>query len=78
MENLKIIIAGGSGFIGQAMAARWAGANEVIILSRMNNKAANNSYGKQAHPWPEICAMGRQNYRRMGRQPYREISELPL
>ncbi len=44
MKALKIIIAGGSGFIGQEMAARWAGVNEVTILSRMRASAANNSY----------------------------------
>lgn len=44
MNNLKIIIAGGSGFIGQAMAMRWAEKNEVIILSRMKTGAANNAY----------------------------------
>lgn len=44
MNKLKIVIAGGSGFIGQAMAARWAAKNEVIVLSRMAARAANNSY----------------------------------
>jgi uncharacterized protein (TIGR01777 family) len=42
MENLQIVIAGGSGFIGQAMAERWGAANKVTILSRMNGTANNN------------------------------------
>lgn len=34
MKNKKIIIAGGTGFIGQALAERWGRDNTVIILSR--------------------------------------------
>jgi uncharacterized protein (TIGR01777 family) len=34
MENKKIVIAGGSGFIGQAMAAYFGETNDIIILSR--------------------------------------------
>jgi uncharacterized protein (TIGR01777 family) len=34
MKNKKIIIAGGTGFIGQALAARWGKDNHVVILSR--------------------------------------------
>lgn len=50
MKGLKIVIAGGSGFIGQAMAARWVKENEVIILSRQRAGAENNSYsGNQLH-----------------------------
>ena len=41
----KIVIAGGSGFIGQAMAQRWAADNEVIILSRSLSNSSNNAYG---------------------------------
>jgi len=44
MNNRKVIIAGGTGFIGQAMAERWSANNEIIILSRMKPAAANNSY----------------------------------
>src|SRR5258708_2063542 len=52
MKNKKIVIAGGTGFIGQALAARWGKDNQLIILSRLsaaaiNGKAAaanNNSY----------------------------------
>lgn len=34
MENKKIVIAGGTGFIGQALAERWGRNNTVIVLSR--------------------------------------------
>src|ERR1700744_1145155 len=34
MKNKKIILAGGTGFIGQALAALWGKDNQVIILSR--------------------------------------------
>ena len=44
MKNKKIIIAGGTGFIGQALAARWGRDNQVIILSRQSASATNNSY----------------------------------
>ena len=44
MKNRKIIIAGGTGFIGQALAARWARDNQVVILSRQSAKTQNNSY----------------------------------
>ncbi len=44
MKNKKIIITGGTGFIGQALAARWGKDNQVIILSRQSVKTHNNSY----------------------------------
>lgn len=34
MKDKKIIIAGGTGFIGQALAARWGKDNHVVILGR--------------------------------------------
>ena len=34
MKNKKIVIAGGTGFIGQALAARWGKENRVVILGR--------------------------------------------
>lgn len=46
MQNKKIVIAGGSGFIGQAIAAYFGKKNTVVILSRQV-KEANNAYGKQ-------------------------------
>jgi len=46
MKNKTILLAGGSGFIGQALAARWGKDNRVIILSRQDSHAANNRYGR--------------------------------
>jgi uncharacterized protein len=43
MKNKKIIIAGGTGFIGQALAARFGKDNHVIILSRHAVNAHNNA-----------------------------------
>ncbi len=31
---MKIVIAGGSGFIGRAMISAWANQNEIVVLSR--------------------------------------------
>ena len=47
MKNKKILLAGGSGFIGQALAARWGRDNQVIILSRQSKAAHNNTYGRK-------------------------------
>jgi uncharacterized protein len=47
MKNKKIVIAGGAGFIGQALAARWGKDNEVVILSRQSAGSKNNSYGRK-------------------------------
>jgi len=47
MNNKKILLAGGSGFIGQALAARWGRDNEVIILSRGSAASPNNSYNSR-------------------------------
>jgi uncharacterized protein (TIGR01777 family) len=47
MRNKKIILAGGTGFIGQALAAHWGKDNKVVILSRQRANARNNSYGKK-------------------------------
>ncbi len=46
MKDQKIVIAGGSGFIGMQLAARWVKDNQVIILTRNSNHAVNNSYTK--------------------------------
>lgn len=43
----KIVIAGGSGFIGQEMARRWAGSNQVIILTRGLKGGQNNAFSKE-------------------------------
>ena len=47
MKDKKIIIAGGAGFIGQALAARWGKANQIVILGRQDAQARNNTYGRQ-------------------------------
>ena len=47
MRNKKIVLAGGTGFIGQALAACWGKDNKVVILSRQRAKTRNNSYGKK-------------------------------
>jgi uncharacterized protein (TIGR01777 family) len=46
MKNKRIVIAGGSGFIGQALTARWGKDNTVVILSRQLAKTQNNAYNK--------------------------------
>jgi uncharacterized protein (TIGR01777 family) len=47
MKNKTIILAGGTGFIGQALAARWGRDNRIIILSRRESGASNNTYGRK-------------------------------
>lgn len=47
MNNKKIVIAGGTGFIGQALAEQWARNNQVIILSRYNGNSASNRFSHQ-------------------------------
>jgi uncharacterized protein (TIGR01777 family) len=47
MKDKKIIIAGGTGFIGQALAARWGKDNRIVILGRQDTRAHNNAYGRQ-------------------------------
>ena len=45
MKNKKIIIAGGSGFIGQSLAEFFGSDNSIVILTRGLNKAVNNNFG---------------------------------
>ena len=56
MENKKIIIAGGTGFIGQELARYFAPSNSVIILTRGLEKVKNNSFGNPSfsHDGPSI------------------------
>lgn len=48
LKNKKIVLAGGSGFIGQAVAAYFGKENEVVILGRQKANEQNNSYGHSA------------------------------
>jgi NAD dependent epimerase/dehydratase family enzyme len=47
MRNKKILIAGGTGFIGQALARYFGKDNHVIILGRQSTNGHNNNYGNQ-------------------------------
>jgi uncharacterized protein len=47
MENKQIVIAGGSGFIGFQLAARWINNNRVTILTRNLKDSADNAYGRK-------------------------------
>ncbi len=44
MKNKKIVIAGGTGFIGQALAACFGKDNQIVIISRQSVNAHNNAY----------------------------------
>lgn len=44
MNNKKIIIAGGTGFIGQAVARYFGTGNEVVILTRKQKNVYNNAH----------------------------------
>ena len=47
MKNKKIIIAGGTGFIGQALVKYLGKGNEIIILGRQSGDRHKNSYNKK-------------------------------
>lgn len=47
MKHKKIIITGGSGYIGQALARYFGKENHVVILSRQSVNGHNNNYNKQ-------------------------------
>ncbi len=53
MENKKIIIAGGTGFIGQALIERWASSNKIIVLTRSKKKFKEQylSFKEQNFTW---------------------------
>jgi len=56
---MRIIITGGTGLIGRALAADLAGDNhEVIVLSRRPEKAANLPTGMRAERWDARTAEG--------------------
>jgi uncharacterized protein len=45
MKNKKIIIAGGSGFIGQEICNYFGAENEIVILGRQTNETLGNAFG---------------------------------
>jgi uncharacterized protein len=47
MKDKKIIIAGGSGFIGQVLARYFGKNNTVVILGRQSGDTHKNSYGQK-------------------------------
>jgi NAD dependent epimerase/dehydratase family enzyme len=47
MKNKKIVIAGGTGFIGQAMARYFGKDNHIVILSRQSVNGHNNKYSRE-------------------------------
>jgi len=47
MENKKIIIAGGTGFIGQSLIEYFGKENNMIILGRQSGDTHKNSYTKK-------------------------------
>jgi uncharacterized protein len=46
MKNKKIIIAGGTGFIGQELTNYFGGGNEIIILTRQVKNEKTNAFGQ--------------------------------
>lgn len=48
LNSKKIVIAGGSGFIGQAIAAYFGKENKIVILGRQKINQQNNAYGNLA------------------------------
>jgi uncharacterized protein (TIGR01777 family) len=44
MKNKRIVIAGGTGFIGQALAAYFGKENQIIIIGRQSVNGHNNAY----------------------------------
>lgn len=47
MKQKKIIITGGTGFIGQALARYFGKENRVILISRQSVNGHNNNYSKK-------------------------------
>jgi uncharacterized protein (TIGR01777 family) len=48
MKSMKIVIVGGSGFIGQSLAEYFGEDNHIVILKRGVSHANNNSFGSTA------------------------------
>jgi uncharacterized protein (TIGR01777 family) len=54
---MKVVIAGGTGFLGQPLASAFAAAgHEVVILSRSNSKASPGSHASQDARQPRSVA----------------------
>ena len=51
MKSKKIIIAGGTGFIGQAIAKYFGQVNDIVILTRQTSNTKNNFYSNKL-----VCA----------------------
>ena len=47
MINKRIVVAGGTGFIGQALAGYFGKENQIVILSRQSVNVHNNAYTQQ-------------------------------
>ncbi|HNP21420.1 MAG TPA: TIGR01777 family oxidoreductase [Panacibacter sp.] len=58
MKNIKILIAGGSGFIGTAVAEYFGKENDIVILSRVKKGQVNNAYNRGG---------GKESFKRHGR-----------
>ncbi len=50
MKNKKIIIAGGTGFIGQSLAEYFGSDNQIVILTRGLAQTVNNNFGVTTLP----------------------------
>ena len=50
MKGKHIVLAGGTGFVGQEMAKYWSPDNKVTILTRNIKGAVDNSFGKKLLP----------------------------
>jgi uncharacterized protein len=48
MKNKKIIIAGGTGFIGQELTNYFGGDNEIVILTRQVQNEKTNAFGENS------------------------------
>ena len=52
MKNKKIILAGGTGFIGREITKYFGSENEIIILTRNIASAINNAFADFDLPAP--------------------------